>query len=190
MPKILKNNNEQIEEIIRQCKICSTDDLQTTILSHYEKMVYKQCRRWRNHNYYEDLVQDCKMSIIQAIGLYDSSRASFSTFVWNKIRGAVTNNVIHYTGFNYYQTKKNPNYIQPTFTQLSDWLSTVDRTELEFTDLLNILDEPNRIIFYERFKLNMTLTQIATQHDCSVEWVRQILKKGCNKLSREININD
>jgi RNA polymerase sigma factor (sigma-70 family) len=154
-------------------------------LVQFEKMIYGQCKKWRSHIFYDDLLQECKLAICIAVREHDPKIATLSTFIHWRIKGAISNNLRKWTGYNYYQSKKDPNYTKPQFVEMGEWTKhSLDQTDFEFDELIKLLPDESQPIFLDRFKNNLSYDDLGLKYKLTGERIRQIIKRGCKKLRR------
>ena len=73
-------------------KLRETEKGQMEILEHYKLMVYKLIQGYKISGYtHQDLESICNLMILEKIKLYDSSRGSFTTYIYPCLQGMLKN---------------------------------------------------------------------------------------------------
>ena len=171
--------------------------IESVIIEHYERYICKMCNRYRNKHYYDDLKQDLRIAILDAIRCYNSkNKAKFSTFLYSCLRNVIPRHI------RYYQMVRIPEYLDwkkykkdiisssavtPKGTPI-DLYDFIESKKTDYSEFYHNLDVAKKYLKeeeYEQVKLlacGYPSSHVAKKFNVTPQAMRWRMKVICSKL--------
>ena len=177
------NNNELI------LKAKSGDNgAKEKILENFKAYIVRQAMNYKIKNYdIEDVIQECNISILNAIKLYDINKNCFTSYILKAIRNSF--NAIFRKAIPHYENEVYSEYIENINEESID--NILD--EISFNEIIKDLKEDEKIVLIYFYLYNFKLNDIAeilniNSHQC-FKSKRNAIKKLKEKFRFKYNSN-
>lgn len=134
--------------------------IENSILDIYENNINFFCRNYISKPYYEDLKQEVRIAVIEAIRKYNiNSKARFDTYAYNAMKNTVIRK------YRYQHTIRIPEYMDFDNINISICSNKMRKHKMkdEEYDIYDYV--PNKDINYTEFKINMEILKKSLTSD-------------------------